>query len=89
MKMLKEGVFVRADVLRDFTAQYKTNYALERPKTTAISISEAHGGEISVGGNYQFDKTFTDMHKQKRSVGGKLKQDYRLDFQCSLRFLKN
>ncbi len=70
MKMLKGGVFVRADVLRDFTAQYKTNYALEKAKNNSDIDLRSTWGEISVGGNYQFDKTFTDMHKQNEVWAG-------------------
>ena len=76
----KGGAFVRADVLRDFTAQYKTNYALEKAKNNSDIDLRSTWGEISVGGNYQFDKNLHGYAQAKRSVGGKLKQDYRLDF---------
>lgn len=76
----KGGAFVRADVLRDFTAQYKTNYALEKAKNNSDIDLRSTWGEISVGGNYQFDKNLHGYAQAKRSVGGKLKQDYRFDF---------
>uniref|UniRef100_UPI00402AFF29 autotransporter outer membrane beta-barrel domain-containing protein n=1 Tax=Turicimonas muris TaxID=1796652 RepID=UPI00402AFF29 len=76
----KGGAFVRADVLRDFTAQYKTNYALEKAKNNSDIDLRSTWGEISVGGNYQFDKNLHGYAQAKRSVDGKLKQDYRLDF---------
>ncbi len=66
--------------MRDFTAQYKTNYALEKAKNNSDIDLRSTWGEISVGGNYQFDKNLHGYAQAKRSVGGKLKQDYRLDF---------
>ena len=84
----KGGVFVRADVLRDFTAQYKTNYALEKAKNNSDIDLRSTYGVKSVWEEIINSIKPSRICTSKTKCGRKLKARLPPRLWSSLRFLK-